>query len=187
MNGMRSPKSPASNCVGPIASNTAAATSRSCRATSYGPNDNYGLTTSHVLPALIRKFQEAKVEGCGEVVVWGMGTPLREFLHVDDLERRIVFCLDNYDEYEHINCGVGSGISIRGLAEMVAHAMGFDGKLIFDTTKPDGTPRKLMDSRRIRALGWKPEISLENGIASAYRWFLDNKVDVKAHEIASVA
>lgn len=140
---------------------------------------------SHVLPALIRKFHEAKVEGCGEVVVWGMGTPLHEFLHVDDLARRVVFCLDNYDE--HINCGADSEISVRGLAETVARAVGFDGKLIFDTTKPDGMPHKLMDSSRIPALSWKPEISLENGIAGAYRWFLDNKVDVKAHEIASVA
>jgi GDP-L-fucose synthase len=141
----------------------------------YGPNDNFDLTTSHVLPALIRKFHEAKVEGREEVIVWGTGTPLREFLHVDDLARGVVFCLDNYDEYEHINCGAGSEISIRGLAESVARATGFPGQLVFDSTKPDGTPRKLMDSSKIRALGWKPEIALDDGIAGAYRWFLEHK------------
>jgi len=140
----------------------------------YGPNDNFDLTTGHVLPALIRKFHEAKKEERGAAIVWGTGTPLREFLHVDDLARGVVFCLDNYDEFEHINCGAGSEISIRGLAEAVAHAVGFSGEIVFDTTKPDGTPRKLMDSSRIAALGWKPEISLEEGIADAYRWFLDN-------------
>lgn len=119
--------------------------------------------------------------------MWGTGTPLREFLHVDDLARGVVFCLDDYDEYEHLNCGAESKISIRGLAENVARAVGFEGKIVFDTTKLDGAPRKLMGSSRIAALGWKPEISLENGIAGAYRWFLDNKAGVKAHESASVA
>jgi GDP-L-fucose synthase len=153
----------------------------------YGPNDNFDLTTSHVLPALIRKFHEAKVEGRKEVVVWGTGTPLREFLHVDDLARGIVFCLDHYDGYEHINCGAGCEISIRDLAQHVASTVGFAGKLAFDATKPDGTPRKLMDSSRIRELGWSAEISLEEGVADAYRWFLENKVGAKAPPIASVA
>ena len=140
----------------------------------YGPNDNFDLTTSHVLPALIRKFHEAKTEGRNEVVVWGTGKPLREFLHVDDLARGVIFSLDNYDEYQHINCGAGSEISIRDLAVMVKRAVGFEGQLVFDATKPDGTPRKLMDSSRIMAMGWQPEITLEAGIAGAYRWFLDN-------------
>jgi GDP-L-fucose synthase len=106
-------------------------------------------------------------------VVWGTGTPLREFLHVDDLARGVVFCLDNYDEYEHINCGAGSETTIRSLAESVGRATGFAGQIVFDATKPDGTPRKLMDSSKIRALGWKPEIGLDDGIAGAYRWFLE--------------
>jgi GDP-L-fucose synthase len=146
----------------------------------YGPNDNFDLTTSHVLPALIRKFHEAKIENRSEVVVWGTGAPLREFLHVDDLARGVVFCLDSYDEYEHINCGAGSEISIRGLAETVARVTGFSGRLVFDSTKPDGTPRKLMDSSRILALGWRPQISLEDGVADAYRWYLEHKAQPAA-------
>jgi GDP-L-fucose synthase len=141
----------------------------------YGPNDNFDLTTSHVLPAFIRKFHEAKVNDCDEVVVWGTGTPLREFLHVDDLARGVVFCLDNYDEYEHINCGAGDEFSIRALAETVQRTVGFRGRIVFDASRPDGTPRKLMDSSRIRALGWSPEISLEDGIARTYQWFVSNK------------
>jgi GDP-L-fucose synthase len=140
----------------------------------YGPNDNFDLQTGHVLPALIRKFHEAKISRATEVVVWGTGTPLREFLHVDDLAKGVVFCLDHYDEYEHINCGAGFDVSIRDIAETIARVVGFDGKLVFDASKPDGTPRKIMDSSRIRALGWKPEISLEDGLASAYRWYLEN-------------
>jgi GDP-L-fucose synthase len=143
----------------------------------YGPNDNFNLQTSHVLPALIRKFHEAKLSGSREVVVWGTGTPLREFLHVDDLAKGVVFCLDHYDEYEHINCGAGFDVTIREIAETVARVVGFDGQLVFDTTKPDGTPRKIMDSTRIRALGWKPEISLEDGLASSYRWFIEHVAD----------
>lgn len=138
----------------------------------YGPNDNFDLQTSHVLPALIRKFHEAREAGRDEVVVWGTGTPLREFLHVDDLARGVVFCLDNYDGYEHINCGAGSEVTIRELAETVQRVVGFSGRLVFDTTKPDGTPRKLMDSSRLRDLGWTPQISLDEGIADAYRCFL---------------
>ena len=141
----------------------------------YGPNDNFDLASSHVLPALIRKFHEAKTSGATEAIVWGTGTPLREFLHVDDLARGVVFCLDHYDDYDHINCGAGEDISIRDLAETVKRVTGFAGDVIFDTAKPDGTPRKLMDSSRMRALGWQPEISLEAGIASAYRWFLEHR------------
>jgi GDP-L-fucose synthase len=141
----------------------------------YGPGDNFDLLTSHALAALIRKFHEAKTAELAEVVVWGTGKPLREFLHVDDLARAVVFCLDRYDEYEHINCGAGSDITIASLADMIARIVGYNGRIVFDTSRPDGTPRKLMDSSRIAALGWKPEISLEDGIASTYSWFLKNK------------
>ena len=140
----------------------------------YGAHDNFDLTTSHVLPALIRKFHEAKALCRREVTVWGTGTPLREFLHVDDLAEGVIFCLDNYDEFEHINCGSGEEVSIRELAQIVAAVVGFEGELIFDASKPDGTPRKLMDSSRIRALGWTPRISLREGVAGAYRWFVEN-------------
>jgi GDP-L-fucose synthase len=153
----------------------------------YGPNDNFDLQTSHVLPALIRKFHEAKVAGRDEVVIWGTGTPLREFLHVDDLARGVVFCLDHYDGYEHINCGAGSEVTIRELAEMVQRVIGFSGRLTFDPTKPDGTPRKLMDSSRLRALGWAPQISLEDGIADAYRFFLAKEKAVVGPALESVA
>lgn len=140
----------------------------------YGPNDNFNLETSHVLPALMRKFHEAKVSGAKEVVVWGTGTPLREFLHVDDLARGVVWCLDNYDEYEHINCGAGYDLSIRELAETVGRVVGYSGDLLFDTSKPDGTPRKIMDSSRMHALGWAPEIGFEDGIRATYEWYLEN-------------
>jgi GDP-L-fucose synthase len=149
----------------------------------YGPNDNFDLQTSHVLPALIRKFHEAKLSGSREVVVWGTGTPLREFLHVDDLAKGVVFCLDHYDEYEHINCGAGFDVTIRQIAETIAHVVGFEGKLVFDSSKPDGTPRKIMDSSRIRALGWKPEISLEDGLASSYQWFIEHVADCKIDQM----
>jgi GDP-L-fucose synthase len=142
----------------------------------YGPGDNFDPMTSHVLPALIRKFHEAKEERRHEAVVWGTGRPLREFLHVNDLAKAVVFCLDHYDEYEHINCGAGSEVSIRDLAEIVGRVVGYSGRIVFDETKPDGTPRKLMDSSRIAALGWRPEISLEDGIASSYQWYLENKI-----------
>lgn len=141
----------------------------------YGPGDNFDPLTSHVLPALIQKFHKAKAEAQPEVVVWGTGSPLREFLHVDDLAKAVVFCLDNYDEYEHINCGAGYEVSIRGLAETVTRVVGYTGKIKFDASKPDGTPRKLMDLSRMRALGWRPEIDLEDGIRSTYRWYLENK------------
>ncbi len=137
----------------------------------YGLNDNFDLSTSHVLPALIRKFHAAKAAGKTEVVVWGTGTPLREFLYVDDLADAVVFLMDRYDGSEPINCGAGSDVSIRQLAETVGRVAGFEGKLVFDTSKPDGTPRKLMDSSRLAALGWRPKTSLEEGIREVYRWF----------------
>ncbi len=141
----------------------------------YGPKDNFDLMSSHVLPALIRKFHEAKLEGHRDVVVWGTGAPLREFLHVDDLAAGVAFCLDHYDGYEHINCGGGAEISILDLAEAVQKVVGHQGRLVFDASKPDGTPRKVMDSSRLRQLGWAPTISLEDGINSTYRWFLGSK------------
>ena len=144
----------------------------------YGERDNFDLLSSHVMPALMRKCHEAKEARAPSVTVWGSGTPLREFLHVDDLARGVVFCMDHYDDYEHINCGAGSDVSIADLAHLVKDAVGFEGTIVLDATKPDGTPRKLMDSSKIRALGWQPSISLETGIAMTYRWFLENKVGV---------
>jgi GDP-L-fucose synthase len=141
----------------------------------YGPNDNFDLKTSHVLPALIRKFHEAKIAGRDEVVIWGTGAPLREFLHVDDLADGTIFVMRNYDDAEPINCGAGSDLSIRALAEKIGHVVGFKGRLLFDTSKPDGTPRKLIDSSRINSLGWAPRIGLDDGIANTYRWFLENQ------------
>jgi GDP-L-fucose synthase len=141
----------------------------------YGPGDNFDLKSSHVLPALIRKFHEAKIRRSAEVTIWGTGTPLREFLHVDDLARACVVLLERYDSPEPINVGVGEDLTIRELAELVASVVGFNGRLAFDTTKPDGTPRKLMDVSRITALGWKPEITLRDGLASTYAWFLSQR------------
>jgi len=137
----------------------------------YGPNDNYDLQGSHVLPALIRKFHEAKVGGQAEVVCWGTGAPLREFLYADDLARACVFLMENYSEEQFVNVGFGSDISIRELAELVQRLIGFTGRIAWDTSKPDGTPKKLMDSSRLFALGWKPEIALEQGIRLAYADF----------------
>ncbi|HXW70316.1 MAG TPA: GDP-L-fucose synthase [Methylocella sp.] len=139
----------------------------------YGRNDNFDPMTSHVLPALIRKFHAAKTAGEDQVVVWGTGAPLREFLYVDDLADAIVFLLENYDGDQPINCGAGSDLSIRELAEMIGRITNFKGKLVFDPTKPDGTPRKLMDSSRLAALGWQPKTPLEDGIAKLYRWFVE--------------
>ena len=141
----------------------------------YGPNDNFDLATSHVLPALIRKFHAAKVAGKKEVVIWGTGTPLREFLHVDDLADAVVFLMDRYDDGQMINCGAGSDVSIRELAEIIGRVVGFEGALLFDTSKPDGTPRKLMDSSRLAALGWQPKTSLEEGVRAVYRWFVQSE------------
>jgi GDP-L-fucose synthase len=134
----------------------------------YGPNDNYDLNNSHVLPALIRKMHEAKVHQKSEVEIWGTGSPLREFLHVDDLAAACVFLLEQYNEELFVNVGFGSDVSIRDLAFLVKKIVGFAGDLQFDTSKPDGTPKKLMDSSRINAMGWKPQITLEAGIAATY-------------------
>lgn len=140
----------------------------------YGRNDNFDLTTSHVLPALIRKFHEAKEQGLAEVSIWGSGTPQREFLHVDDLADAVVFLMQHYDGSQPLNCGAGTDLSIRELAEKIGRIVGFEGRLVFDPTKPDGTPRKLMDSSKIAAMGWKPRIGLDEGIADTYRWFVQN-------------
>jgi GDP-L-fucose synthase len=138
----------------------------------YGPNDNYDLQTSHVLPALIRKFHEARTGNAASVTCWGTGAPLREFLYADDLARACVFLMRHYSEEQFINVGYGSDVSIRELAEMVRSAVGFKGEIVWDATKPDGTPRKLMDSSRLFALGWKPQIDLKTGIRLAYENFL---------------
>jgi GDP-L-fucose synthase len=137
----------------------------------YGPNDNFHLQTSHVLAALLRKAHEAKTSGEPELVVWGSGKPRREFLHVDDLASACVFLLENYDSPEIINIGSGSDLTIRELAELICEVVGFDGGLKFDVTKPDGTPRKLLDISKIESLGWKPTIALREGIARTYEWF----------------
>lgn len=134
----------------------------------YGPNDNYDLKKSHVLPALLRKFHEAKEEGKPSVEVWGSGAPLREFLHVDDLADACMFLMNEYNEQGHINVGSGNEISIKGLAEMIKSIVGYEGEIVWDDSKPDGTPRKLMDNSKINALGWSPRISLQDGIATVY-------------------
>lgn len=141
----------------------------------YGPNDNFDLTSSHVLPALIRKFHEAKTSGAGEVVIWGTGAPRREFLHVDDLADASVFLMNHYDRASHINVGTGIDLSIRALAEMVRDIVYPDARLTFDPSKPDGMPRKLLDVSKLHALGWHHSIDLREGIASTYQWFLDHR------------
>lgn len=137
----------------------------------YGPNDNFDLASAHVLPALIRRFHEAKESGASEVVLWGTGTPRREFLHVDDLARACELLLARYDDPLPINVGVGSDVTIAELAELVAKVVGFSGEIRFDPSKPDGTPRKLLDVRRISALGFQPRIGLEEGIRATYAWY----------------
>jgi len=145
----------------------------------YGPNDNFDLQSSHVLPALIRKFHEAKVSSAITVTCWGTGTPLREFLYADDLARACLFLLENYNEEQFINIGYGSDVTIKQLAETVQRVVGFGGKIVWDTSKPDGTPRKLMDSSRLFALGWKPQVELEAGIKLAYDFFLKSGTERK--------
>ena len=140
----------------------------------YGPRDNYDLHNSHVLPAFIRKVHEAKKSGAKSITVWGSGTPRREFLHTTDLAEACLFLLEHYDEPDLVNIGCGEDVTIRELAETVCDVLGFDGKLEFDTSKPDGTPRKLLDISKIKSLGWSPRISLREGIADAYRWFREN-------------
>lgn len=139
----------------------------------YGPNDNYDPQGSHVLPALIRRFHEAKIARQASVTCWGTGTPLREFLYSDDLGRACVFLMENYSEEQFINVGSGKEISIRDLAEMVRRIVGFTGEMIWDSSKPDGTPRKLMDSSRLFSLGWRPQVDLETGIRLTYQESID--------------
>ena len=135
----------------------------------YGPNDNYDLNNSHVLPALLRKFHEAKEQNHPEVVVWGTGTPLREFLHSDDLAEACIFLMENYNDFGHVNVGIGEDISIKDLALLIKKIVAYEGNLVWDTSKPDGTPRKLMDVTKINNLGWKAEIGLEEGITKVYQ------------------
>lgn len=142
----------------------------------YGPNDNFDLQKSHVLPALIRKFHEAKVKGAHEVVIWGTGSPLREFLHVDDLADACYFLLKNYEERQFVNVGCGEDLSIKALAELIGEVVGFHGELIFDSSKPDGTPRKLMDVSKLKSMGWVPKIGLRDGIRSVYEGYFLKEV-----------
>jgi GDP-L-fucose synthase len=145
----------------------------------YGPGDNFSPERSHVLPALIRRFVEAKEAGAGIVTNWGTGSPLREFLHVDDLADAVVFLLENYDSPETINVGTGSDLSIREISELVASVVGFAGTVEWDSTKKDGTPRKLLDVTRLRSLGWAPRISLEDGLRQTVDWYLAHRVTVR--------
>lgn len=148
----------------------------SCMPTNlYGPEDNFDLQNSHVLPALIRKFHEAKVENKKEVEIWGTGTPLREFLYVDDMADACVFLMENYDGEEHVNIGTGEELTIRELAETVKDVVGFEGELSFNAEMPDGTPRKLCDVSKLRGLGWKHKVELKDGIRKAYQWYLENE------------
>lgn len=140
----------------------------------YGPRDNFDLQSSHVLPAFIRRFHEAKVSNANSVTVWGTGTPRREFLHVDDLAQACLVLLQNYDSPDTINVGLGDDMPIKELAETVASVIGYQGAIEWDSAKPDGMPRKLLDTTRINELGWKPQISLRDGLASTYEWYLAN-------------
>lgn len=144
----------------------------------YGPGDNFDLESSHVLPALLRKAHEARVNRAPELVVWGTGTAQREFLHVDDLAEAAVFLMQTYDDGEIVNVGTGVDVTIRELAETIQRITGWQGRLVFDTSKPDGTPRKLLDVSRVTALGWRARIGLEEGIASTYQWYLRNHAAV---------
>ena len=147
----------------------------SCMPTNlYGPHDNYDLKGSHVLPAMIRKFHEAKLNNAPSVELWGTGTPLREFLYVDDMADACVFLLENYDGEQHVNIGTGKEVTIRELAEMVKKTVGFEGEIIWNDSMPDGTPRKLTDVTKLHALGWRHKVELEEGIQMAYDWFKEN-------------
>ncbi len=145
----------------------------------YGPGDNFDVQNSHVLPALIRRFHEARERGDPTLSVWGTGTPRREFLHVDDLADAAVYLLRHYDDEPIVNVGWGQDVTIRELAELVAEVCGYRGDLVFDTTKPDGTPRKLLDTSRLTALGWRPKIPLAAGIASTYAWFREHVAEAR--------
>jgi GDP-L-fucose synthase len=145
----------------------------------YGPGDNFDLQTSHVLPALMRKFHEAKVRGEPEVTVWGTGTPRREFLHVDDLADACLFLMQRYEDAQPLNIGWGEDVSIRELAGIIQEAVGFSGRLRFDSSKPDGTPRKLLNIDRLESWGWRPRIPLREGIATTYQWFREHQRDYR--------
>lgn len=142
----------------------------------YGPNDNYDLSTSHVLPAMVRKFHEAKMKGSKEVVIWGTGKPRREFLHADDLADACLFLMDKFNDAGFVNIGVGEDIEIRELAELIRDIVGYKGGIVQDTSKPDGTPRKLMDVSKLHAMGWKARIPLREGIAGVYKIFSSGHV-----------
>ncbi|PZD71780.1 GDP-L-fucose synthase [Acaryochloris thomasi RCC1774] len=148
----------------------------------YGINDNFDLANSHVLPALMRKFHEAKLEGQPSVTVWGTGTPLREFLYVDDLADALLFLMHNYDAAEFVNVGTGQEVSIKELATTIKAVVGFEGELVFDTAKPDGTPRKLQDTSKLEALGWKAKTSFKEGVEQTYRWFVENYEHIRGKE-----
>jgi len=140
----------------------------------YGPHDNFDLQSSHVLPALLRKAHEAKLAGASSMQIWGTGSALREFLHVDDCADALVFLLKHYSGAEHVNVGSEQEISILGLAQLIAEVVGFSGTIVTDPGKPDGTPRKLMDGSKLRDMGWQPKVGLREGIATTYRWYLEN-------------
>ena len=144
----------------------------------YGPRDNFNLKTAHVLPALIHRFHNAKVDGASEVEIWGDGTPLREFLHVEDLARACLMLLDKYDNSVAINIGSGQELSIKSLATLISRVVGFSGEFTFNPERPNGTPRKFLDNTRISEFGWKPQVELEQGIASTYAWFLAHQRNV---------
>ncbi len=146
----------------------------------YGPGDNFGLRTSHVLPALIRKFHEAKVSGAPSVAVWGSGAPRREFLHVDDLADACLFLMENYDSEEIVNVGVGTDIAIGELAELIAEIVGYGGEISYDSSKPDGAPRKLLDVSRLFGLGWRPKIDLRSGLERTVEWYVEHAAESAA-------
>ena len=150
----------------------------------YGINDNFDLANSHVLPALMRKFHEAKINHASTVTVWGTGTPLREFLYVDDLADALLFLMQNYNETEFVNVGTGEEVSIKELALTMKAVVGFEGELVFDTTKPDGTPRKLLDVARLKAAGWQATTDLKTGIEKTYAWFLENVDSIRGRQTA---
>ena len=142
----------------------------------YGPEDNFDLETSHVMPALLRKFHDAKVAQAPTVTVWGSGKPLREFLHVDDCASACLFLMQNYEGEDIVNIGVGEDITIARLAEIVGTVVGYEREIVYDASKPDGTPRKLVDVSRINGLGWRASIDLEDGVRKTYQWYLENVV-----------
>jgi GDP-L-fucose synthase len=153
----------------------------------YGINDNFDLANSHVLPALMRKFHDAKVNGDPTVTVWGTGTPLREFLYVDDLADALIFLMQNYTETEFVNVGTGQEVSIKDLALTMKAVVGYEGELVFDTSKPDGTPRKLMDVSRLEAAGWKAKTDLKTGIEKTYAWYLEHQDSIRGREVVAAA